>query len=108
MRHVFEEFNLPPYPHGTGHGIGIHVHEWGTGIGPRKKEFQHHSLTSVEPGFYKEGLGGIRLENIALIHKEHKLKFENLYEIPYDKDLIDFDLLSQEERSYLERNCQLI
>ena len=56
-------------------------------------------ILSNEPGYYKEGEYGIRIENIVVVQddKENKLKFENISWAPIDKDLIDSSMLNEKE-----------
>jgi len=57
------------YPHGLGHGIGVACHE-PPSIGPGSKEKLYENyLHSAEPGIYKKGVGGMRIEDIVLDHK---------------------------------------
>lgn len=100
------------YRHGTGHGIGsfLNVHEGPVGIGIRpsliKFPLQEGNIISNEPGFYKDGEYGIRIENDMLVKAagdmkfgDRKfLKFENLTMVPYCKKLINVKLLSKEEK----------
>ena len=64
-------------------------------------------ITSIEPGFYKENEYGIRLENLARIIEvstkftSPMLKFEPLTMVPFDKRLINKDLLTQKEIEWL-------
>jgi len=59
-------------------------------------------ILSNEPGYYKEGKFGIRIENLIYIAKENKkLYFKNLTLVPIDKDLINYKLLNHKEKSYL-------
>ena len=59
-------------------------------------------VISNEPGYYKKGHFGIRIENLVFIKKNNKkLNFENLTLAPIEKDLINFDLLSKKEKDYL-------
>mgnify|MGYP001216434422 FL=1 len=59
-------------------------------------------ILSNEPGFYKEGEFGIRIENLIFIKKvKNKLLFENLTLAPIDKDLIDYKMLSKKEKDYI-------
>ena len=59
-------------------------------------------VLSNEPGFYKKGKFGIRIENLVYVKKfKRKLFFENLTLAPIDKDLINFDLLNEKEKNYL-------
>ncbi|KGS06032.1 M24 family metallopeptidase [Burkholderia sp. ABCPW 111] len=101
------------YNHGTGHGIGIHVHEGGVRFNMGSKYgLVPNAVISVEPGIYLPGKGGVRIENIVVIHpsdqEPNAMEFENLVTVGYDWDLIDLDLLADDERAYLrdyERLC---
>ena len=93
------------YEHGTGHGVGFYsnVHEGPQAISKYNKiKMQEGMIISNEPGYYKKGSFGIRIENLIYIKKFKKnLVFENLTLVPIDKDLIDSKLLSKEEENYL-------
>ena len=59
-------------------------------------------ILSNEPGFYKKGKFGIRIENLLYVKKEKKrIFFENLTLAPIEKDLIDFNQLNSKEKKYL-------
>ena len=59
-------------------------------------------IVSNEPGYYKKRHYGIRLENLVYIKKiSKKLNFENLTLVPIEKDLINFNLLTNKEKNYL-------
>ena len=59
-------------------------------------------VISNEPGFYKKGKFGIRIENLLYIKKiKNKLCFENLTLAPIEKELINFKLLNNKEKEYL-------
>ena len=59
-------------------------------------------ILSNEPGYYKKGKFGIRIENLVYVKKiKKKLFFENLTLAPIDKDLINFKLLNEKEKNYL-------
>ena len=59
-------------------------------------------ILSNEPGYYKNGKYGIRIENLVYIKKNKKnLYFENLTLAPLEKDLINNDLLNKSEKNYL-------
>ena len=59
-------------------------------------------ITSNEPGFYKKGHFGIRIENLIYVKKfKQILKFENLTLVPIDKNLIERNLLNTEEKKWL-------
>ena len=93
------------YAHGTGHGVGFfsNVHEGPQSISKfNKLKLQHGMILSNEPGYYKEGKFGIRIENLIYVEKyKKKLVFENLTMVPIDKDLIDYQMLSKSEKDYL-------
>ncbi|KVE64385.1 X-Pro aminopeptidase [Burkholderia vietnamiensis] len=101
------------YGHGTGHGVGIHVHEGGVRFAPGASYgLVPNAVISVEPGIYLPGKGGVRIENIVIVHADDAeagtVAFENLVTVGYDWDLIDVALLDDDERAYLrdyERLC---
>lgn len=101
------------YAHGTGHGVGVNVHEAGYSIRPNSLvPLKEGRVGSLEPGFYLPGVGGIRLENIVYVKEDTKdsqsLCFENFVYIGFWKPLIKESLLSREERDFLdeyEREC---
>ena len=93
------------YQHGTGHGVGffLNVHEGPQGITKFNKiKLEEGMILSNEPGYYKEGKFGIRIENLLYIKKVNKkLIFENLTLAPIEKDLINFKKLNSVEKDYL-------
>ncbi len=102
------------YGHGTGHGVGyfLNVHEGPQGISPNPAvnfPLKVGMLQSNEPGFYLQGKYGIRLENLIVVvpHIETQhgkfLQFETLTLFPFDLNLIDLDILSDEEKGWLNR-----
>ncbi|MDX6477335.1 MAG: Xaa-Pro aminopeptidase [Gaiellaceae bacterium] len=67
--------------HGLGHGVGLEVHEApGLGLGS-KLPLQAGDVVTVEPGCYRQGYGGVRLEDLVLVTKDGA---ENLTQYPYD------------------------
>ena len=52
--------------HGTGHGLGLEIHEY-----PRlqKVTLKEREVVTVEPGLYYPGLGGVRLEDVVVVTK---------------------------------------
>ena len=60
---------------------------------------------SNEPGFYKDGEYGIRIENVIMVNDHSKfadrLFFENLTFCPYSRELIDLNLLSPNDKNFL-------
>ncbi len=102
------------YGHGTGHGVGhfLNVHEGpqsiGSGVtGKAAVPFEEGMFTSNEPGYYKEGEYGIRIENLILTVKDKVCddpqfySFETLTLFPIDQTLIDFSLLNKKEINWL-------
>ena len=94
------------YAHGTGHGVGIYVHEGGISVSPRSAH--HHvkqgQVFSVEPGIYIPGFGGVRHENIVVarthLDKKNYVYFEPLTWIQFDEKLLDPSQLSTEETQW--------
>jgi len=93
------------YAHGTGHGVGffLNVHEGPQSISKYNSvKLEAGMVLSNEPGYYKKGRYGIRIENLIYVKKVNKkLKFENLTLAPIEKDLINYNLLSKKEKDYL-------
>ncbi len=100
------------FAHGTGHGVGagLSVHE-----GPARISQLGHvplkagMILSNEPGYYKTGAYGIRIENLILVEprtvegaEKPCLGFETLTLAPYDRHLIDLSLLTPEERAMVD------
>ena len=101
------------YGHGTGHGVGqyLEVHE-----GPYRLSkkcdlpLPANVILSLEPGLYREGEYGIRIENLALsrlqgarVEERQECSFENLTFVPIDLALVNSDQLTQGERNWLNR-----
>ena len=93
------------YAHGTGHGVGffLNVHEGPQSISKLNKvKIQEGMILSNEPGYYKKGFYGIRIENLVFVKKDKKkIYFENLTLAPIENDLINFNLLTKSEKDYL-------
>ena len=101
------------FDHGTGHGVGsyLSVHEGPASISKRgMATLEAGMIISNEPGYYKEGAYGIRIENLVLVTPPGKppggeremLGFETLTLCPYDRRLIDVDVLSEAERTWVD------
>ena len=97
------------YNHGTGHGVGafLSVHEGPIGISSRfSTPLETGMILSNEPGYYKSGAYGIRIENLLLVTPspvaEGWLEFETLTLAPIDRRLIDLGLLVPQERDWLD------
>ena len=100
------------FDHGTGHGVGsyLSVHEGPQSISKRGMvALEPGMIISNEPGYYREGQYGIRLENLVLVRPAKRpargdramLSFETLTLAPFDRRLIAVDLLSGDETSWL-------
>ena len=101
------------YAHGTGHGVGsfLSVHEGPQSISKRGMEpLLAGMILSNEPGYYKTGAYGIRIENLVLVEAAHIPNggeiamhgFETLTLCPIDRRLIDTDLLERAELQWLD------
>ena len=107
-RESLQEINCD-YDHGTGHGIGsfLSVHEAPQRISKKSMfpsvELLPGMILSNEPGYYKEGEYGIRIENIIVVKEENEnqLKFENISWAPIDRDLINSEMLNKEELNWI-------
>jgi len=91
------------YPHGTGHGVGyfLNVHEGPQSLSKKNKvNLKPGMIISNEPGYYKEGYFGIRIENLIYIEKN---KFEELTMAPMEKDLIKKKMLNKKEIDWLNK-----
>jgi len=91
------------YPHGTGHGVGyfLNVHEGPQSLSKNNKvNLRSGMIISNEPGYYKEGYFGIRIENLIYIKKN---RFEELTMAPIEKDLIKKKMLNKKEISWLNK-----
>lgn len=99
------------YLHGTGHGVGhfLGVHE-----GPHSIRLNYvpvalapGMITSNEPGVYREGVHGIRCENLTLTRREMStefgtfLSFETLTLFPFDRSLFDLSMMTPEETAWV-------
>ena len=97
------------YSHGTGHGVGafLSVHEGPIGISPRYTvPLEPGMIISDEPGYYKPGEYGIRIENLLLVVESpvgggKYLEFETLTLAPIDTRLIELSLLTDAELGWL-------
>jgi Xaa-Pro aminopeptidase len=107
------------YAHGTGHGVGsfLAVHEGPQRISPAgssqsggDEPLKAGMILSNEPGYYKAGEYGIRIENLVLVvpreaegAEKKLLGFETLTFAPIDRSLIDTGMLSADERRWVDQ-----
>jgi Xaa-Pro aminopeptidase len=102
------------YGHGTGHGVGyfLNVHEGPQVIAYQaapapQTAMQPGMITSIEPGTYRPGRWGVRIENLAMNREAGSsefgdfLKFETLTLCPIDTRCLIADLLTHEEKQWL-------
>ncbi|WP_042892672.1 aminopeptidase P family protein [Anaplasma marginale] len=94
------------YGHGTGHGVGsfLSVHEGPQAISRGNRvALLPGMVLSNEPGYYKVGEYGIRIENLMYVEAcgEGFCRFQQLTRVPLDKNLIDTKMLSSEEIKYV-------
>ena len=100
------------YDHGTGHGVGsyLSVHEGPQGISRRSTTpLEPGMILSNEPGYYREGAYGIRIENLIVTAPaptgpdgRDMLAFDTLTHVPLDRRLIDTGLLGPAERDWID------
>tara|TARA_R110002110_G_scaffold85816_1_gene223405 strand:- start:162927 stop:164723 length:1797 start_codon:yes stop_codon:yes gene_type:complete len=102
------------FDHGTGHGVGSYlgVHEGPQRISKAGSSIplQPGMIVSNEPGFYKENAFGIRIENLVAVTppgeipggERPMLSFETLTLAPIDRSLIAVELLSADERAWMD------
>jgi Xaa-Pro aminopeptidase len=101
------------YGHGTGHGVGsyLSVHEGPQSISSRGvgQALKPGMICSNEPGYYKTGEYGIRIENLVVVRapagiaggEKGMLGFETITMAPIDLDLVEPSMLTAEERDWL-------
>ena len=99
------------FKHGTGHGVGycLGVHEGPMSISKAiiNVPLQPGMVISNEPGIYREGKHGIRIENLVTVTEYKTTQFGQLFGFmnltlcPYERELIDVSLLSDEELEYI-------
>ena len=101
------------YDHGTGHGVGsyLSVHEGPQRISkaPNAQALLPGMIVSNEPGYYKTGAYGIRIENLVVVEpcdrnggERDMLAFETLTLAPIDRTLVDPDLMDADEIAWLD------
>lgn len=92
------------FGHSTGHGVGhfLCVHEHPPSVhGKSEDRLQPNMVFSVEPGYYKEGEYGIRIENLVASRKiGDTIKLVNITIVPYQNRMVNVSMLSEEEKVY--------
>ena len=105
IRNYLSRFKIS-YSHGTGHGVGNFgdVHEKYPSISPRSMDIlTNNNLFSIEPGHYVEGQFGLRIENLYVTKTSNQnLKLKNITLVPYELELVNFNLITNFERKYIK------
>ena len=107
------------FKHGTGHGVGffLNVHEGPHRISmiPNTIKLEKGMVVSNEPGVYKTGKHGIRIENLVVVQEDENtlyggqfMKFETLTFCPIDLDAIDATLLTHDEKMWLNNYHRIV
>lgn len=114
LAHQFLWHKGMDYFHGTGHGVGcrLSVHEGpqriSSAVSASKVELKPGMVISDEPGVYKEGKHGIRIENLVAVVEDKKTEFGQFYTFevltccPYERSLIDKTLLTEDEKAMVD------
>ena len=90
------------FNHGLGHGIGVNVHEYPPNLSKNelaKVEIKDNMCFTIEPGLYNESHFGVRLENSCYMKNG---KITSFVHMNYEKKLIDFSLLTEQEKEWLK------
>ena len=90
------------FNHGLGHGIGINVHEAPPNLGKgdiAKTPLRDNMCFTIEPGLYNAEHFGVRLENSCYLENG---KIKSFVKMPYENKLIDYTLLTNIEKEWLE------
>lgn len=100
VRKIVEKNTLEgfKFPHSTGHGVGILVHENPPCVTPSESGevvLKPKMCFSIEPGLYKDGAFGVRIERVVYIDENYKIV--PLSKAPFDEKLINYNMLSEEE-----------
>lgn len=117
-RHALWQAGLD-FDHGTGHGVGsyLNVHEGPHSISKRQQtqDLRPGMVVSNEPGYYKTGAYGIRIENLLAVRQAEvpggerdMLEFETLTLSPIDRNAIMPELLSEAETTWLNTYHQRV
>lgn len=105
------------YKHGTGHGVGyfLNVHEGPQTLScystsSKDNIFKPQMINSIEPGIYREGKWGVRLENLVMVTKPKQrnefgifLGFETLTLCPFEQKCINTSLLDEHEKKWINK-----
>ena len=103
-RRVYSENEIEGFQfnHGLGHGIGVSVHEYPPNLSKNemaKVKIVDNMCFTIEPGLYNEKHFGVRLENSCYM-KDGKI--HSFVHMNYEKKLIDYSLLTEQEKEWLK------
>ena len=103
VHNFFDSQNLDGFifNHGLGHGIGVNVHEYPPSLSSgelAKVPILDGECFSIEPGLYKEGCFGVRLENSCYFKNG---QIHSFCKMNYERKLIDFNMLTENEKEWL-------
>lgn len=104
VQQIFKQADLDGFVfnHGLGHGIGINVHEYPPKLSSHeisKVALEDGMCFTIEPGLYKEGFFGVRLEN-SCYFKDNDI--HSFVKMNYEKKLINFEMLTETEKEWLK------
>lgn len=104
VRKIYSENEIEGFVfnHGLGHGIGVSVHEYPPNLSKNemaKVEIKDNMCFTIEPGLYNENYFGVRLENSCYMKNG---KITSLVHMNYEKKLIDFAMLNEQEKEWLK------
>ena len=95
------------FAHGTGHGVGISVHENPPRVSSAeaaKTKIIENTVFSIEPGVYKEGWGGVRLENTVYASiEDDKIVMNSFSHFPFEVKLVNYSDMTEQEKYYYVR-----
>ena len=103
-REIFDKNKIEGFEfnHGLGHGIGVSVHEYPPNLSKNelaKVKLEDNMCFTIEPGLYNKDHFGVRLENSCYM-KDRKIK--SFVKMNFEKKLIDFNLLTEQEKEWLK------
>ena len=92
------------FAHATGHGVGISVHENPPRVScspVSKTKIIENTVFSIEPGVYKEGWGGVRLENtVCALSEDDKIVMHSFSKFPFEIKLVELSMMNDYEKYY--------
>lgn len=95
------------FNHGLGHGVGINVHENPPTIScgsAGRRVLKKNMVFTIEPGLYKTGFGGVRLENTVYLDEENgRPVIKSFSHVPFQEEAIDYSLLNEQEKKWLKQ-----